>query len=89
MGCVVKSTPRLLYPREREPVPTVQGAGWAPGPVWTGAENLAPAKIRCPDRPAQYPGPHKTIPFKIRNNYIFEQIEGLLWHRTSVVGSET
>jgi hypothetical protein len=27
-----------LYPRER---PIVQEAGWAPGPVWTGAENLA------------------------------------------------
>ena len=23
-------------------VPNVQEAGWAPGPVWTGAENLAP-----------------------------------------------
>jgi hypothetical protein len=22
--------------------PIVQEAGWAPGPVWTGAENLAP-----------------------------------------------
>jgi len=25
---------RLLYPREREPVPIVQEAGWAQGPVW-------------------------------------------------------
>jgi len=25
-----------------DPVPTVQEAGWAPGPVWMGAENLAP-----------------------------------------------
>jgi hypothetical protein len=23
-------------------VPIVQEAGWVPGPVWTGAENLAP-----------------------------------------------
>jgi len=29
------------------------GAGWAPGPVWTGAENLAPSGIRSPDRPAR------------------------------------
>jgi len=28
-------------------------AGWAPGPVWTGAENLAPTGIRYPDRPAR------------------------------------
>ena len=26
----------------KDRVPTVQEAGWAPGPVWTGAENLAP-----------------------------------------------
>jgi len=25
----------------KDPVPTVQEAGWASGPVWTGAENLA------------------------------------------------
>jgi len=35
----------LLTPR-KDPVPTVQEAGWAPGPVWTGAENLAPTGIR-------------------------------------------
>ena len=28
-------------------------AGWAPEPVWTGAENLAPTGIRSPDRPAR------------------------------------
>jgi len=27
-------------PRERALLPIVQGAGWASGPVWTGAENL-------------------------------------------------
>jgi len=30
-----------LTPR-KDPVPIVQEAGWASGPVWTGAENLAP-----------------------------------------------
>ena len=24
------------------PLPMVQEAGWAPGPIWTGAENFAP-----------------------------------------------
>ena len=28
--------------RPLPPVPIVQEAGWAPGPVWTGAENLDP-----------------------------------------------
>jgi hypothetical protein len=32
--------PAALYPGE-DPVPIVQEAGWAPGPVWTSVENLA------------------------------------------------
>jgi hypothetical protein len=28
-------------------------AGWAPGPVWTGAENLSPTGIRSPERSAR------------------------------------
>jgi hypothetical protein len=31
---MVNSTPRPLYLREGDPVPIVQEAGWAPGPVW-------------------------------------------------------
>jgi hypothetical protein len=37
----------------KDPVSIVYEAGWAPGPVWTGAENLAPTGIRSPDRPAR------------------------------------
>jgi len=70
MGCVVKATPWLLFTPGKDPVPTVQEAGWATGPVWTGAENLAPAGIRSPDLPARseslhrlrYPGPLHTLP---------------------------
>ena len=43
---------RSLLPG-KDPVPIVQEAGWAPGPVWTGAENLAPTGICSPDRPAR------------------------------------
>ena len=44
--------PAALYPRER--CGTLCTGGWvAPLPVWTGAENLAPAGIRSPDRPAR------------------------------------
>jgi len=43
---------RPHYPRERDPVPVVKEAGWAPGPVWAGAENLVPTGIRSPDRAA-------------------------------------
>ena len=41
----VNATPRPLHPWEREPVPIVQEAGWAPEPVWTGAENLATIRL--------------------------------------------
>ena len=46
-------------------VPIVQEAGWAPGAVWTGMENVASTGIRSPDRlarssvaiPTELPGP--------------------------------
>ena len=31
--CMVDSTPLLLCPRERDPVPIIQEAGWVSGPV--------------------------------------------------------
>jgi hypothetical protein len=58
---VASATSRPLYPRERDPVPIVQEAGWAPGPVWTGAENLAPTGIRSPDRPAHSESLYRLI----------------------------
>ena len=49
----------LLNPRSgrftpgKDPVSILQEAGWATGPVWTGAENLTLTGIRSPDRPAR------------------------------------
>ena len=44
-------TPRLCrFTPGKDPVPIVQEAGWATGPVWTGAENLVPTGIRLQDR---------------------------------------
>ena len=40
----VASTP------EKEPVPVVQEAGWAPGPVWTGGKSR-PHRDSIPDCP--------------------------------------
>ena len=37
----------------KDPVTIVQEAGWAPGPVWIGAENLAPTGIRSPELTAR------------------------------------
>ena len=41
-GWGVSFKPRPLFTPGEDPVPIVQEGGWAPGPVWTGAENLAP-----------------------------------------------
>ena len=47
-----RHAPAALCPG-KDPVPIVQEAGWAPGPVWTGAENFAHTGIRSPDRPGR------------------------------------
>jgi len=36
----------------KDPVPIVQEAGWAPGPVWTGRKSR-PHQDSIPDRPAR------------------------------------
>ena len=66
-------------PLEKDPVPIVQEAGWASGPFWTDAKNLAPTGIRSPDRSARseslyrlsYPVPyrvHKSPPILLTLN---------------------
>ena len=58
----------------KKPVPIVQEAGWAPVPVWTGAENLAPTSefyprtfqpvaIRCTDWAIATHGTSRVIKF--------------------------
>jgi hypothetical protein len=67
--------PQPLFSPGKDPVPTEQEAGWAPGTVWTGAENLAPNEIRSPDRRApsqslyrlRYPAYHIII----NENYLY------------------
>jgi len=49
---VVSSTPRPHFTPGKDPVPILQEAGWAPGPVWTGAKSR-PHWDSIPDRPAR------------------------------------
>jgi len=60
-----RHAPAALPLGKKDPVPIVQEAGWAAGPIRTGAENLAHTGIRSPkiqacrhslQRP-RYPGP--------------------------------
>ena len=44
--------PGRNLPPGKEPVPILEEAGWAPGPVWTGGKSR-PIGIRSPDRPAR------------------------------------
>jgi hypothetical protein len=76
-GWVVIATPWSLYPWVRDPVHIVKEAGWVPGPVRMGTENLAPARIRSPERPAcseslywlRYPSPEINIPVSGKLRY--------------------
>ena len=64
-GWVVSSTSRPYFTPGRDPVPVLQEAGWAPGPVWTGGKSCS-HRDSIPDRPArssvaiptELPGPH-------------------------------
>ena len=49
-GWVVNATPWPHLTPWKDPVPIVQEAGWAAGPVCTSVENLASTGIRSPDR---------------------------------------
>jgi hypothetical protein len=45
-----RHAPDALYPRKNSDT-NLQEAGWARGPVLTGAEEVASTGIRSPDRP--------------------------------------
>ena len=62
-GCGVSVTPRPLFASGKEPVLIVQEAGWAPGPVWTGAENIAPHR--------ELSGPHFRLHSYFTDHNIF------------------
>jgi len=51
-GWVVSSTPRLHFTPGKDPVPILQEAGWAPGPVCTGGKSR-PHRDSILDRPAR------------------------------------
>ena len=60
-----RHTPATFTPG-KDPVPILQEAGWAPGSVWTGEENLTPNAIRSPDRPVAVPTKLPGLPDWVR-----------------------
>ena len=73
-GWVVSNTTCPHFTPGKDPVPIVQEAGWAPGPVWTGGKSR-PRRDSIPDRPARsqslyrlsYPA-HTLVTYAIYNN---------------------
>jgi len=71
---VVSSRPRPHFTPGKDPVPIVQEAGWAPGPVRTGGKSR-PHRDPIPDRPArssvviptELPGPHSNTQVNKKN----------------------
>ena len=49
---MVSSTPRPHFTPGKDPVPILQEAGWAPGPVWTGGKSRR-HRDSIPDRSAR------------------------------------
>ena len=49
---MVSSTPLPHFTTGKDPVPILQEAGWAPGPVWTGGKSR-PHLDSFPDHPAR------------------------------------
>ena len=56
-GWVVSSTPRPHFTPAKDPVPILQEAGWATGPVLTGGKSR-PHRDSIPDRPAHSHSPY-------------------------------
>ena len=95
MGWVVSRTPRPHFTTGKDPLPILQEAGWAPGPVWTGGI-LVLTGIRSPDRPARsqslyllsYPAHTSTTTTKIViNKESSEKKKGGIQHAKIRIGA--
>jgi len=74
--------PGRTLPTGKDPVPILQEAGWAPGPIWTGGKSR-PHRDSIPDRPArspltistELPVPHifyfPVLPMNVKYAYVF------------------
>jgi hypothetical protein len=80
----VSVTLRPLFTPGKDPVSILEESGWAPGPVWIGAENLAPTRFRSPDRPAgsqslyrlNYPANHVLFRSTVNEMRLVQEYDG-------------
>ena len=92
-----RSRPGLFTPGEIDPVPILQVALWDPGPVSTGAENLAPTGIISPDSPAPsqslYRLSYRGLLCQIHSRYktlnmkapVMSQVHGVTYRNTKIL----
>jgi len=66
-GWVVSSKPRPHFTPGKNPLPILQEAGWAPGPVWTGGKSR-PHRDSIPHR---QPGSSVAIPTELPGSHLF------------------
>ena len=74
-GRVVSSTPRPHFTLRKDPLPILQEAGWAPGPIWTAGKSR-PHRDSIPDRPVRSQSLYRlSYPAHIRNLLQFENVK--------------
>ena len=82
-GWMVSSTPRPHFTPGKDPVPILQEAGWAPGPVWTGGKSRL-HRNSIADRPARRCTGWATRPME---KLCKEAVKSKVEHRNGVWGS--
>ena len=81
---MVSSTPLQHFTPGKDPVPILQEAGWAPGPVWTGGKSR-PHRDSIPDLPARsqslyrlsYPAHNNNNNIKVTVNLDIELVQDI------------
>ena len=77
-GWVVSSTPRPHFTPGEEPVPILQEAGWAPGPVWTCGKSR-PHRDSIPDPPSRSQSLYRLNCPLMRNKHEVTHEQSQFW----------
>ena len=80
--------PGRTLPPEKDPVPIVQEAGWAPGPVWTGGKSR-PHRDSIPDRQARSQRLYNSIQNSLAHTITVEQLSEALRYKPQCRGFYT
>ena len=75
---MVSSTHRPHFTPGKDPVPILQEAGWAPGPVWTGGKSR-PHRDSIPNRPAHSQSQYQPGPYIFESGLIPALFLILVW----------